>query len=260
MGRIALTTRRMAVVSLMILSVAATRAGAAGVYENAAAEPAFLLSPRRTALTADFDFSRNSPIDATVYRVGAALPVRKAFMVALEQDFVSVSDTTDIQSGIGNLTVRTSARVWGAGGRAVMLLGNVVTGTTKQEYFPYSSKTLDIMTSAAYVDTLGDATFYGVLGRTWVNRNDTERPVDVRHNDCWRASAGAIFGGGDVQGQGGTLYEYTVDHAQRWIWYGAASVIATDEMVLRASLQFETAEEAQRVSDWAASVGFIVRF
>src|SRR5262249_11495489 len=130
----------------------------------------------------------------------------------------------------------------------------------KQEYFPYSSKTLDITVSAAYVDTLGNVAAYATGGYTWVNRSDVERPVDERHADNTRASAGVVIGGGGVHGEGGTLYENTVDHAKRWMWYGAVSVIVTDALVVRAGMQFETGPEAQRVSDWAANAGFTVRF
>src|SRR5258706_15232 len=83
-------------------------------------------------------------IVAKIYRVGAVFPLRKVFMVGLEQTFVSVSDTSDVKTGIGDLTIRGSARAWGRPRRAVYLLGFLATGTTKQEYFPYSSKTLDI--------------------------------------------------------------------------------------------------------------------
>jgi len=259
MKRIA-AARLLAAALLAILANLPMKAGAAGVYENAVSEPAFLLAPRRATLSAGLDFSRNDPVDAAIYRVGATFPLRTAFMVGLEQTFVSVSDTSRIQSGIGDLTVRASARAWARNHRAVKLIGYLATGTTKQEYFPYSSKTLDISTSVAYVDTLGDASVYATFGRTWVNRIEEERPVDTRHNDCWRLGAGTAIGGGDVRAEGGTLYEYTVDHAERWLWYGGASVIATDRMVLRASLQFETGEEVQRVSDWATSLGFTVRF
>jgi hypothetical protein len=260
MRRIAFAARRVMAASLVVLSVLPMKAGAAGVYENAAAEPAFLLSPRRPTLSADLDFSVNDPIEAAIYRVGATFPVRRAFAVGIEQNFVSVSDTTDIKSGIGDLTIRSSARVWAGKQKTLLLLGTMVTGTTKQEYFPYSSRTLDLIFSAAYVDTLGDVTAYVIGGRTWVNRSDVERPVDVRHNDAWRGSAGVAVGGGDVRGEGGTLYEYTVDHAERWLWYGAVSVIVTDAMVVRAGMQFETGEVTQRVSDWAANAGFTVRF
>jgi len=260
MARIALAARLIVAASVVVWAILPLKAGAAGVYENAAAEPAFLLSPRRVTLGADLDFSRNDPIEASIYRVGAVFPLRKAFMVGLEQTFVSVSDTSDIKSGIGDLTIRGSARTWGRSHRAVYLLGFLATGTTKQEYFPYSSKTLDISAQLAYADTLGDATLYTTIGRTWVNRSDEDRPVDVRHTDCWRGSAGAAIGSGDVRGEGGVLYEYTSDKAERLVWHGAVSVIASDAMVLRASVQFETGEEVQRVSDWAGSLGFTVRF
>jgi len=260
MRRIARAARLVVAAPVVILSILPMKAGATGVYENAAAEPAFLLSPRRVTLGATLDFSSNEPIEAAVYRIGAGFPLRSAFMLGLEQTFVSVSDTSDIKSGIGDLTLRGSAHMWGRKHRSLFLLGYLNTGTSQKEFFPYSSKTLDVSTSLAYVDTLGNATVYATGGRTWVNRSDEERPVDTRHTDYWRGSAGVAIGGGDVRGQGGTLYEYTSDHAERWLWYGAASVITSDAIVLHASVQFETGKEPQRVSDWAGSLGFTVRF
>jgi hypothetical protein len=260
MRRIANAARLIAAAFVVVSAALPMKAGAAGVYENAAAEPAFLLSPRRPTFSADLDFSVNDPIEAAIYRIGATFPVKKAFSVGLEQNFVSVSDTSEINSGIGDLTLRSSARAWAGKRRAITLLATLVTGTTKLEQFPYSSKTLDVQASVAYVDTLGDITAYAIGGYTWVNRNDVERPVDTRHTDNARGSAGVTVGGGDVRAEGGTLYEYTVDHAKRWMWYGAVSVIATDALVVRAGMQFETGEPAQRVSDWAANAGFTVRF
>ena len=171
-----------------------------------------------------------------------------------------MSDDEDIESGVGDLTIRASARLRTKNQRSLVLLGYLSGGTTKQEFFPYSTKTLDLSTSLAYVDTLGNAAVYAIAGRTFVNRKDADRPVDVAHDDNWRFSGGAAVGGGDVRGQLGTIYTYTDDRAERWMWYGAVSVIASDELVVRAGIQFETGEEAQRVSDWSANAGFTVRF
>lgn len=260
MRRIARATRLVLAASAVILSWWPLKAGAAGIYENASAEPAFLLSPRRVTLSADLDFARKDPTEASIYRIGATFPLRAVFAIGLEQNFVSVSDDDGMESGVGDLTIRADARVWGTNQRSIVLLGYLSGGTTKQEFFPYSTRTLDFSTSLAYVDTLGNATAYAIAGRTFVNRNDAERPVDVAHSDTWRFSAGAAVGGGDVRGQLGTLYTYTNDHAERWMWYGAVSVIASDELVVRAGIQFETGEETQRVSDWSANAGFTVRF
>jgi hypothetical protein len=260
MRRIARATRLVVAASAVILFWWPLKAGAAGIYENAAAEPAFLLSPRRITLSADLDFARKDPTEAAIYRIGATFPLRTVFAIGLEQNFVSVSDDDDIESGVGDLTIRADARVWGRNQRSIVLLGYLAGGTTKQEFFPYSTKTLDVSTSLAYVDTLGNATAYAIAGKTFVNRKEGERPVDVRHDDNWRFSAGAAIGGGDVRVQTGTIYTYTVDRAERWMWYGAVSVIASDELVVRAGIQFETGEETQRVSDWSANAGLTVRF
>lgn len=257
---IAVVTRLVVAASMVVLAHQPMKAGAAGVYENAAAEPAFLLSERRTSVRADLDFSRNDPTEASIYRVGAAFPLRNVFMLAVEQSFVSRSDSTDIQGGIGDFLVRGSARAWHGEGWAISLLGYLQAGTTKQEYFPYSSKTLDVSTSLAFVDSIGDLTAYATAGRTWVNRSEEERPVDQRHSDYWRGSAGVSVGSGDVRGHGGTLYENTSDDTARWIWWGGLSFHISDALLLRAGMQWEVGEDAQRVSDWAANTGFTVRF
>jgi hypothetical protein len=257
---IAVATRLFVAASVVILVQQPNEAGAAGVYENATAEPAFLLSARRVSLRADLDFSRNDPVEASIYRVGAAFPLRNVFMIGVEQTFVSRTDSSSIEGGIGDFYVRGSARAWHGDGWAVSFLASMVAGTTKQEYFPYSSKTLDINASLALVDSIGDMTVYATAGRTWVNRTELQRPPDERHTDYWRGSAGVTIGSGDVRGSGGTLYQYSKDDTERWLWWGGVAFIVSDALVVRVSVQMETGEESQRVSDWAASTGFTVRF
>jgi hypothetical protein len=260
MKRIAVAARLVVAASLAILASLSDKAGAAGVYENAAAEPAFLLSPRRASVRADLDFSRNDPVEASIYRVGAAFPLRNPFMIGLEQTFVSRSDGEENKSGIGDLFIRMSARAWHGDNWSLSFLSYLQAGTTTQEYFPFSSKTLDVSLSAAFVDTLGDITVYATGGRTWINRSNEVRPVDERHADYWRGSAGASIGSGSVRASGGTLAQYTEDKAERWIWWGGLSYVASDALVVRTTFQREVGDESQRVSDWAASAGFTVRF
>jgi hypothetical protein len=75
MRRIANAARLIAAAFVVVSAALPMKAGAAGVYENAAAEPAFLLSPRRPTFSADLDFSVNDPIEAAIYRIGATFPV-----------------------------------------------------------------------------------------------------------------------------------------------------------------------------------------
>jgi hypothetical protein len=262
MKRIAVATRLVVAACMVIPALVPMKAGAAGVYENAAAEPAFLLSGRRITLRADLDFASNDPdAEASIYRVGAAFPLRLAFMLGVEQTFVSVSDSSEIEGGIGDLTIRGTARFWRGEGRAFRFLGYIATGTTKQEYFPYSSKTFDFSTSLAYVDSLGAATLYATAGRTWVNRRGADRPIDVRHTDYWRASAGAQVGLGErASAQAGVLYQSFEDGPERWIPYAGAAVFASESLSFHAGFQSELGAESQRVSDWAVSAGITVRF
>ena len=132
---IAVVTRLVVAASMVVLAHQPKKAGAAGVYENAAAEPAFLMSERRTSIRADLDFSRNDPVEASIYRVGAAFPLRNVFMLAVEQTFDSRSDSSSIEGGVGDFMVRASARAWHGDGWSLSFLGYLAAGTTKQDLF-----------------------------------------------------------------------------------------------------------------------------
>ena len=66
MRRIATAARLLSAAPLLVLFALPMKAGAAGVYETAAAEPAFLLSPRSPTLSADLDFSVNDRVEAAI--------------------------------------------------------------------------------------------------------------------------------------------------------------------------------------------------
>jgi len=68
-----------------------------------------------------------------------AFPARSAFLVAVEQPLVTATGGADIESALGDLTVRLRARILGK--RHVLWgLGSLGTGTGDDRLFPYSSQ------------------------------------------------------------------------------------------------------------------------
>jgi hypothetical protein len=251
----------LAAASTAIVTALPLKAGAAGVYENAAAEPAFLLSLRCFQLHADFDYAGGDGTDASIYRLRATFPLRSAFMLAVEQPFVAVSSGEEIDSGIGDLWLRASARLWRGDGRAVSLLGFAGTGTGSQVYFPYSSQTFDVSASAGYLDSLGAVTAYATAGYAWVNREKEGYGSDTRHTDSWRASAGAVLavGARSAARVGALLIDYK-SGSRRGLVAAGAGRDATETLHLQLDAQAEVGPESQRVSDWAASLTATIRF
>jgi hypothetical protein len=237
------------------------KSGAAGIFENASAEPAFLLSGRRITLSGVFDYSRGPATDASIYRVAATFPLRNAFMVGIDQPFVAVSDDEDIASGIGDLWLRASARLWRGQGRHLALLGYVNTGSGDRDFFPYSSQTLDVSASLAYADSIGAITVYGMFGNTWVHREQQGGSDDVRHTDHWRASAGVAMALGPRVGvwAGGRIEDYR-SGARRDLVYALSRFVLAPTLRLDAEFQAELGPEEQRVGDWATSLLAVIPF
>ena len=248
-------------VVLAIGTIGPDQAGAAGVYENASAEPAFLLSERRVHVRAEFDYSHGDAMDGTVYRLTAVFPLRNAFAVAIEQPFVAISSDSVVDSGIGDLVVRGSARLWRGDGRALTLLGYLGAGTGEVRLFPYSSQTFDVSMSLGYADSLGAVTLYALFGNTWVHQEKDGVPDDQRHTDYWKASGGVIAAlGGGIALRAGILHEDYRTDANRNLCFGGVGFDAAPTLRIELAGQAEVGSESQRVSDWAASLGAVVRF
>lgn len=261
MHRPAIAAWAFAAATSAVILAGSGKAGAAGIFENASAEPAFLLSERRITLSGAFDYSHGGGPEASIYRVAAYFPVRSAFMVAVEQPFVAVSGGDSLESGIGDLWVRGSARLWRGDGRHVTLLGHFNAGTGDEAYFPYSSQTVDVSASLAYADSLGALTVYGMVGSVWVNQEKGGYSDDVHHTDHWRASAGLVLAMGpraDVWA-GGRIEEYR-SGSRRDLVFAMARIGFTPALRLDLGAQAELGPESQRVDDWAASVGATVKF
>jgi hypothetical protein len=246
--------------ALAILACVFHEADAAGIYEDAPAESAFLLTPRQIIVRATLEVTSGGA-DGSVYRLMAALPVRNAFFVSVDQPFVALTDSSHIDTGLGDLRLRGRARLWGGRGRALSLLGYVSAGTGNSRFFPYSSQTIDVNASAGYADSLGALTVWAIGGYTWVNHYPDDEVVHAAVKDCLRASAGAslALGSRSAVGVGALFLSYEGD-ARRDLLFANASYEWNVGLALFAEVQAETGRVGERVNDWGAIGGASVRF
>lgn len=245
--------------ALAIVVCAFHEAGAAGIYEDAPAESAFLLCPRQITVRATLEVTSGGA-EGSVYRLLAAFPVRSAFFVSIDQPFVALTDSS-IETGLGDLRLRARARLFGGSGRTFCLLGYLSGGTGDTRFFPYSSQTIDVNTSAGYADSLGALTVWAIAGYTWINNVPDNEVVAAACTDYLRVSAGAslALGSRTAIGAGALSLSYEND-ARRDLVFATASSQLTAALALFADAQFETGPVGERVNDWGAIVGVSVGF
>lgn len=249
------------VLTAVVLAVALVprEADSTGVYENAAAESAFLLAPQRVVLRASLEVSRGDSLDATIYRIYSAFPVRRHFLVGLEVPFVTASDDSDIDSGLGDLMLRVRARVLGER-HVLWATGSLGAGTGEQRLFPYSSESVDIGFALAYTDSLGALDLFAAAGYVWAQRLPDS--LDGRHDDHARFTAGAgLRLGNDAGVRAGFIIEdYRRLDARRDMAFAGAGLRWTESLRFFLEGQMETGPVGERASDWAATAGIAVHF
>ncbi len=246
--------------ALAIVACAFHEAGAAGIYEDAPAESAFLLSPRQIVVRGTLEFTSGGA-EGSVYRLLAAFPVRSAFYVSVDQPFVALTDSSHIETGLGDLRLRARARLWGGGGRAVYLLGFLSAGTGNSRFFPYSSQTIDVNASAGYADSLGTLTVWAIAGFTWVSNYPDNQVIVAACTDYLRVSAGAslALGSKTAVGAGALVLSYEGD-TRRDLLFATGTYQWTGALGLFADVQVETGPVGDRVNDWGAIGGVSVGF
>jgi hypothetical protein len=244
--------------ALAIIPLAPHGAGAAGIYEDASAEPALLLAPQRITVRASLEIG-SEPAEGSIYRLVAAFPFR-SFLVTVDQPFVAVTEP-DIETGLGDFRVRGRARLWGGSGRVVHLLGYLGTGTGEPRFFPYSSQTVDVNVSAGYADSLGAVTAWAIAGFTRVGSIPEDSVVAAACTNHARASAGltVALGPGVSVGLGALVLVYEND-LHRDLLFATGAYRWTDAMGVFVAAQAETGPVGDRVNDWGASVGVQVTF
>lgn len=255
-------SRWAACVCAIAAAILSARADAAGVYENAATESALLISPQRVAARATVELGSSPGIDAMMYRVLGAFPARPWFLFWVEMPLVAVTDSVGIESGPGDLLLRARARVWGKNGRALSLLATLGTGSGNQRFFPYSSQTLDVCTSVGFVDSIGAAQPFVIVGYEWMNRVDEARYTsDTAPANFLRVTAGSDFDLGTRSNlRGGAMFHWYDTETKRTLIFAGGDYAWTPAFRLVAEGQVEVGPEAQRVGDWSLTAGLTVLF
>jgi len=260
MHRIGVAAGVAAALAIIIPCAFHGKAGAAGIYEDAPAESAFLLSPEQITVRGTLE-ATSGGAEGSVYRLLAAFPVRRAFFISIDQPFVALTDSSGIETGLGDLRLRARARLWGGGGRTICLLGYLSAGTGNSRFFPFSSQTIDLNTSAGYADSLGTLTVWAIAGYTWVSNYPDREDVVAAVTDYLRVSAGASLALGSRTGVGvGALILSYANDARRDLLFATGSYRWTDALGLFADVQVETGPVGERVNDWGAIGGVSVGF
>lgn len=246
--------------ALAVVPFGVQRAGAAGIYQDASAESALLLAPASIVVRATLEYSAGESADGSVYRLAAAFPVRKIFLISIDQPFVALTDSS-IETGLGDLTLRGRARVLGSSHRALYLQGYLGTGSGNRRFFPYSSQTIDWNLSASFADSLGAVTVWAIAGLTWVNHVPENDPAVATHTDHFRVSAGASLRvASRVQVDAGALVMSYENDTRRDLLFATGTFGWTKALAVFAQAQFETGPVGDRATDWGAIVGASVAF
>jgi hypothetical protein len=198
-------------------------------------------------------------LDANIYRIYAAFPVKRAFLVAVEQPFVSIADNAQLESGVGDLMVRMRARLWGAR-RVLWALGSLAVGTGEARFFPYSSESVDLNLALAATDSVGIVDLFASAGIVWAQRVPDQ--LVTQHSDHTRFTLGAGMRMGDRGGirAGFITLNYSDLDARRDLVFAGAGYAWTESMRFFLEGQVETGPVAERASDWGATAGIAIRF
>lgn len=246
-------------VTLLVAALVPREADSAGVYENAAAESAFLLAPQRVMLRASLEVSRGDSLDGSIYRIYAAFPARSAFLVAVEQPLVTASDGPNIDSALGGLMVRLRARILGK--RHVLWgVGSLDTGTGDTRLFPYSSESVEIAMGLAYTDSIGTFDIFAIAGYVWAQRIPESLTGLQDDHTRFTAGGGIRLGENGALRAGFTTMDFGGLDARRDIYFAGAGYRWTDAARFFLEGQFEMGPREQRASNWATTAGIAILF
>jgi len=242
------------------LTVATMRADAAGIYEDAGAESALLLSGPRINVDGTAIFSDGVDADGSIYRLRGYFPVRKWFLLSLDQSLVSVSSGDRYEEGLGDLLVQARARLIYGENRALFLTGSFRPGTDNLRFFPYTTRTRDTGAALGYVDTLGAISAWASGGYTWVSRVP-EDSVYATHDDYARFGGGvAVAAAKRLRVEMGLWFLRYAHGADRDFLRGAIYYDVTPSVQVFVPVQAEFGPEADRVSDLSGGFGVRVFF
>lgn len=229
---------------------------AVGVYQDAADHAAFLIVPHKRAISSNITRTNDNDEDASVFTIAASYPLRSYLLVSLEQTYITLSRSTDIRNGFGDLRLRARARLFNRGGRAVRLAGIFRTGSGTRRLFPYSSQSVDLGLGLSYVDTLETVHVWGELGGALVYRAP-ENLIDADvHEDFGHVSAGTIL---PVTAKLNLSVGFTAlvfrSGGARELYYSSVEYGHSDATRFIFAVHAEAGKEEERISDLSLSAG-----
>ncbi len=237
------------------------KADAVGPYENAATESAFFLSPDTVVVRATLDaVTAPRNVEATIYRVFVVVPVHNSFRVGVEQPIVSVSRPSGIDSGMGDLLVRVSARLFGRPGRAFLLTSSLGTGTGEHRFFPYATQSVDFTLGAAWTDSIGTLAWWATAGNVWTRRVPDELEGEKLDYGQFGVGVGVPLGPRIECRAGAVHLNFEASNAHREMLFAAAGYRWTPALRVFVEGQAETGPVGDRASDWALILGASVWF
>jgi len=231
-------------------------ARAAGVYVDAAGAVAFLTAPQAKALAGRIARSQGEMTDASIYFIDATWPVKSYALVELDIPFINLVDTSTVETGLGDVTIRARARVYHAPTRTLHLLGALRTGTGTTQVWPYSSESLDAEAGLGYVDTLKIFDLWASATGAYVGREPADKPEDELHGHFARFSAGlnVPFAGGLNVAAGVTSMLYEAGRS-RHLFLAVIDYQRSQWLRITFSGHIEGGERDERVGDYAIVVG-----
>lgn len=235
------------------LAVSPISARGAGVYEDAAGTAGFLLAPQRASAHSTLTRTNAAGLDASIFTLDATFPVRPWLLLQVEQPFIALSDSTDIETGFGDLAIRARARVAGGKGRALSLYAGWRTGSGTTRLFPYASQTFDLGLGLGYADTLAAAIDVWALATgVSVKRRLKGFPGASALADFARLNGGVgLHVGAGLTVRAGASGLFYRGGAARAIYFGELGLGPSPAIELRVGAHAEAGDRADRVSDSA---------
>lgn len=231
-------------------------AHASGVYEDTAAEAAFLLAPHQNSLSSRIVRTNGDSKDASIFVLSGAYPLRSYLLVDFEQTYVTVSAPGNIKRGFGDLRLRARARLFHREGRALRLTSAFRTGSGSVRLFPYASQSMDLELGLSYTDTLEAIHFWGVFGGAMVKREPEQLVEAKKHENFGRLCAGITLpmtsGMGVNVGMTALLFR---SGGGREIYMASLEYAFSESTRLVLAVHAEAGKREERISDLALSAG-----
>jgi len=233
---------------------------AAGVYVDAAGEIAFVTLPQASSLAARLARSHGAAGDANLYFIDAAFPLKTGTLFEIDIPIITFIDSSIVQTGFGDVTLRARTRLYHAPTRVLQLTGALRTGTGTLSVWPYSSRSIDLQVGVAYVDTLDHFQMWIWGGGAYVSKAPEDLPEDELHGHYGRIGGGVFFpfASGALRIGAGYMGIFYEAGRSRQVLLTTIDYRRSEWLTFVASAHAEGGDVEERVSDYAFMAGIRV--